>query len=970
MIRSNEQRPNAQRRGRRACLLCAGATLSAALFLAFMSAEIGRMPLTADATRESTCTTDVSDPVIPSLSRDTGVLWSKVWSKVAAMTKTDRPEAPEERARQAYQDRVGVDGAIDPVALLRAKQQLDQMPLRSDEWDGSIASAGIWNWSWLGPGNVGGRIRAVVIHPTDTATMWVGGAAGGIWKTTNAGASWQPMNDFLPALTVSCMVIEEDDPNLLYAGTGESLAGAGLPGVGVFKSTDGGVTWSLLPRTSPTYSGTDSSYDRTGYTSRLAIDPFNSLHILAATDTGVFESLDGGNTWGTTDLTDRTVDVKFSPDRANRVMAGQFSGLAWWSDDGGQTWQASSFSGTPFSTFVRIPTLPALANIEVFSSAGFAKGDLVFVGLPHNVEAATVQKVVDGDTLQITTLANVHQMGEPVASAPRGRVELGWGSGGIVYASMDVGGGTIYRSSNDGQSFSLRGSAHVDRAYFLSNVLGFKDQNTTQGSYDNTIWVDPTDNNFIVVGGIDLWRSFDGGNTMQRISDWLCFHLGTSAHADQHIVVAHPSYNGSTNRRVFVGNDGGIQTTTDIKSITLTGTCAPGSWTSLANNLGITQFYAGAASRGGSVVVGGAQDNGNLRFSSSGGAQQWVQCVNCTGDGGFTAVDYSNTNIIYTTTQQLSVWKSVDGGNTYFSATNGLGDSGNGANTRFIAPLVMDPNNPSFLLAGGTSVWRTLDGAGVWFPIRAPTGGAPKVSAIDIADGNSNLIWVGYENGRVSRTSNNVVTSWIDVDNNPGFALPNRVITDIAINPNDHSEVFVTVGGYSNDTVWFTSDGGTTWFSRNGTASFALPSIQVNTVRVHPVNGNWVYIGTDLGVFASEDQGLTWNTTPRFGNIQSEGPVNTKISELFWQGDNLVAATFGRGMWRTRPLVTVFVNGANTGIENGTLSFPFNTVREGLNAAGHGTTISIEAGTYSDPNALFFEKRVDLVPRGGAVLID
>ena len=115
----------------------------------------------------------------------------------------------------------------------------------------------------------------------------------------------------------------------------------------------------------------------------------------------------------------------------------------------------------------------------------------------------------------------------------------------------------------------------------------------------------------------------------------------------------------------------------------------------------------------------------------------------------------------------------------------------------------------------------------------------------------------------------------------------------------------MTIGGYQTDTVWRTTNGGTTWSQRTGSGENALPAIQVNTIRIHPSNRNWIYVDTDLGVYASEDKGASWSRTPRRGD--HEGPANTETAELFWQGDTLVAATHGRGMYRTRPLSIVYV---------------------------------------------------------------
>jgi len=383
-------------------------------------------------------------------------------------------------------------------------------------------------------------------------------------------------------------------------------------------------------------------------------------------------------------------------------------------------------------------------------------------------------------------------------------------------------------------------------------------------------------------------------------------------------------------------------------------------WLSLANGLGITQFYGGAASPDGTFIIGGTQDNSTLKFS--GGTDNWYQWI--TGDGGACAIDFSNSIFAYSEYINLAIYKSIDRGVSYLPVTTGLGDA-NTKRSLFIAPFVMDPNNPQNLVAGGASIWRTANGAATWGAIR--DSALPQLcSAIDIAKGNSSVIWVGYDRGKVSFTTNAGV-SWKDVDANPP-GLPNTYVTDIAINPTKSSEVFVTFGGYISNAIWMTSDSGTTWNLRQGVGLTSVPAVQVNTIRYHPHNTNWVYVGTDLGIFASEDKGTTWNTTPAFG--VHDGPANVEVDELFWQNNEyLIAATHGRGMYRSRPLSIVYVDVNYVGPEDGTFFRPYNTVQEAIDAAGNGTYVSKNIGTYPQSTPLIISKRVKMIaPNGNATI--
>jgi photosystem II stability/assembly factor-like uncharacterized protein len=275
----------------------------------------------------------------------------------------------------------------------------------------------------------------------------------------------------------------------------------------------------------------------------------------------------------------------------------------------------------------------------------------------------------------------------------------------------------------------------------------------------------------------------------------------------------------------------------------------------------------------------------------------------------------------------------------------------------------MDPNDANSLVAGGTKIWKTTNNAENWGLVRNSIPTTPSCSAIDIARGNSNVIWAGYNNGQVSKTVDGGA-NWTDF---PGGGRPATVVTSIAINPTNSSVVMVTYGGYINNNVWLTEDGGNTWYQRTGTPPNNLPAIQVNTVRFHPSYSTWVYVGTDLGVFASEDRGITWDILS--GSGENEGPANVEVSQLFWQGNEfLIAATFGRGMFRTRPHLGIFVDLNNPNPGDGTLLNPFRLLQDGINAQPNGAPLFIMTGTYQQ-GPVTFTKRGTVRIWNGPVII-
>lgn len=792
-----------------------------------------------------------------------------------------------EAGKQRTLLRLDRDGEIKPNVLLRAKSAIDRMDeLRIDQ-EQQVADAGIWSWEYLGPDNIGGRVRAICF--VDSDTVYLGGVNGGIWRSDDAGSTWTRLNDFLPSLAVTSIVVDPGNANRLFAATGEGFSvNNRAAGAGVFRTTDGGATWTQLPDTV-----------NWSFVNRLAIAPGTST-IFAAVgdgspddpeDRGVWRSENWGDDWAPVLPGEFVYDVKVNPTNANHIMVGTSESL-----------YTSAGGGDPGTWFEQ-------------TNGGFQK-------LPSDVNRCEVAYGGDG-TLWTSLWRSTDLDGDPETDDMQ-----------------------IWRSTNNGISWQLR---HQGTPYC-----------NDYSTHCNVMWASPDDPNLIIVGGLDLWRSTDGGTTLTKISKWTEYDEGLSAHGDQHIVVAPPGY-GPGSRTLYVGNDGGMQRIEDVYAVAETS-----GWTNMINGVGITQFYHGAAHVDG-YFIGGSQDNGVKRLHPGDGDGGWVFVIQ--GDGADCAISPDDPNIQYGSTQNLVIKKSTDAGDTFADATSGLDEAGTNL-APFIGKFEMAPSDPNILVAGGTSVWRTSDGAATWLPIRAPVDpndpkdDAPKCTALAIAATNSSRIWVGYSDGRVSRTTVNPQT-WIDVTG----PIPGRAITDIAINPNNANEVFVTVGGFETDTVWYTNTQGQDWELRTGSGATALPAIHINSVTIHPLHTNWIYLGTDLGVFASEDDGLTWNRTPRFGGVGHDGPANTEVAELFWQGTQyLCAATHGRGMWRVRTLPTVYVDLANGGFEDGTQADPYDTVGEGYNAAGHGTTISIRAADYVEgPRTL--SKRLRIVATNGLVRI-
>lgn len=763
--------------------------------------------------------------------------------------RADYPDMP--RARQAFRLQQERDdtGQVRPNGLSVALSELDSARARAAQQETLVAgvpvgrdvaprsliappTAGLnpnnTGWVPLGPGNIGGRVRSVAVHPQNSNILWAGSVGGGIWRSIDGGISWQPVDDLMANLAVSCMVMDPTNPNILYAGTGEGFANLdALRGAGLFRTIDG-VNWKQLPST------TTADFQAVN---RLALSP-NGKVLLVATPKGMFRSDDPDRLTWVKVLDDTLADVRFHPTDNNKAIAGGLHDNAFVSADGGKTWTKATHT-SPWS----------------------------------------------------------------------GRVEVTYAikNPNVVYASVQMTNGEIWRSTNGGKSFTKRTGKQAGTNK-VAAYLG------DQGWYDNVIWAgDPTNENLVIVGGIDLWKSTDGGNTLTDISTWWD---SRSAHADHHCIFSHPGYNGTNNKTVFFGNDGGIYRANDVTTVG-NDAAAPriAGWTELNNTFGVTQFYSGAGNPTSGTIIGGAQDNGTLCRTKGAGGDGWTSMFG--GDGGWCAADPTDPKIFYGEYVYLNIHRNLDGGVTddtqgdryisgqFWNPTLGEWDwkpfpfhipDARSQNALFIAPFILDPNDANRILAGGLSLWRTNDAktpntttkGPSWASIKNSTGGL--ISALAVAKGDSSTVWVGHVNGDVYKTVNGTSAQpvWQKMNGQGTKPLsPARYCTNITVDPGNKKIVYVTFGGYVRGNVWKTTDAGVTWDNIGA----SLPEAPVRALAVHPRKSNFLYLGTEVGVFASEDSGATWSPT-------NEGPTNCSVDDLFWMKETLVCVTHGRGMFQ------------------------------------------------------------------------
>jgi len=816
------------------------------------------------------------------------------------------------------------DGYIDPQGLIKANRQREEMfatknEIRRKNPQATFADAGIKSkadWQFIGPKNIGGRTRSLLFvkQKNGSTALYAGTATGGIWKSTDYGKTWNPPPEklLLSGLPISTLAADPiPDPNTgyipLYAGTGEQMNGTVDPntffqGSGILRSNDEGTTWEKIPSTDPKGASNSEWY----YVNKIAIStntPINGQAIrIAATGKGLRKQSLGkateewlpvsyGTSCGSYYLGEAVGDVKINPKDSNYVVAsGLKTNVIYYSSDGGNNWDCTS-----------------LFNNGIKENDG-------------RIELAFAKTITKQD-----------------ASIPDN-------APGVLYAAINSNDGAIYRSIDNGKSWQYR-----------SNPRHFNVAGHNQGNYDNAIWVDPTDSSHLLIGGINVSRSTDGGNNFFPITEGLDSYSDPNAiHTDIHAIIEHPQYR-TSNKEVFFGNDGGVYVATDISKMKDTRindnqilTNNLSLMESRNKGLSVTQFYSGAGrtfSDGAIRIVGGTQDNFSLLYSNSFG-DDWYPVHG--GDGTFSAIQRNQGGNVFvsefkaTHLSRISLEVDSVGKLSFNSVEIPPANSGGLA----ISPFLLDPNNDNRMYVGKNTLYVSNDinninvasGDDGWRLINHEKLIGTGVTAIAVTKGNPDLVWISQmpspfsdskamSDGvyfflkKIKRILSNTpaLTLYPSPDLKPIPIVYQRFIHRILIDENNHNHLFVGLGSYSADNLQRSIDDGNSFLSISGIVpGKKLPDAPVHTIARHPNNPDWLYVGTGVGVYTTENAyvvqtkssaecetlpeeiekndprlegcGVTWAI--------NDGPANVDVHELFWLEDGrLGAATHGRGMW-------------------------------------------------------------------------
>jgi len=719
-----------------------------------------------------------------------------------------------------------------------AQEQLRQKPhfLGRD-----AAPLSLGAWEPLGPVNIGGRTKALVIHPTNPATMYAAAATGGIWKTLDAGQNWMPLTDSLPTLAMSSLAMDPSNPDTLYAGSGEQP-----PGAGIFKTTDGGQTWTQLAPTAGF-----------AYVFSLAISPSRPANIYAATDSGLWSSPDGGATW---------TNALPSPGGcySTVVRGDQPSDIVFAT--------CSQPDGYPLVALqVEIWNYPSGGAYSIYRG-DMASGNWQMVFSTPNM-GATALAIAPGAPDTIYALATNTDPASPFNEALLGLYASDQGG---VSGTWGQRAGTSNPDSITANMLSYPAQA-PDCSYSISG------RHSGQGGWNLGLAVDPTDSQTLFAAGVRLSRSRDGGRTFAGATTT----SNVLFHTDFHALAFPPNYDGFFNQTLFNTNDGGVYRTdiarTEAQALTCSQPFVNFSGTAVNNGLQVNQFYHGAVTPGGGLYLGGTQDTSTL-LGSAAAPGQWTPILG--GDGGMSRFDPLDPNTMYFEYEFLGFAKTADGGNTYLPATHGIDEPA--ADFPFVTYFAFDPQNSLTLYLGGNQLWRSADGAQTWTAVGPNTGA--NISAIAVNPSNSGQVIYGDITGTIYNGAVNPAgNTWTSSQPRSGY------VSRIVFDPTQPGLVYATYATFrgqpSDSQIYISTDGGNTWSAAGGSS---LPDIPVHILLVDPDLSSTLYIGTDLGVFVSFDSGTTWASDNSFPSVITESLQIDRNGAAKY----LYAFTYGRGAWR------------------------------------------------------------------------
>jgi len=756
---------------------------------------------------------------------------------------------------------VGLAAAASPAdRLIASFQQLKGHKSSTPAPRVGLAAGGFPNWTPLGPspqlsswGPVTGRVTALaadLAHDPTGNILYVGTAFGGLWKSTNAQSTdpnrpphFEPLVDVDHWYSLSIGSIGLDtstDPPTIYVGTGEANnAIDSYYGVGILKSSDGGVTW-----TGPVSTASDAQHSRSfsfigGSISKILIDPHDPKILLAAVgsasqavgrqpDVGLYESHDGGSSWiQTLNLVDAQqvahdcTDLVYEPTQG--IYYAALRGLGIYRYKVSQNWVPT---GSPFP------------------------GQTLTIDSFYRASLATRTR---GGVTTIWMLS-VNRAGSPWPGTPTNT--------GLV-ESVD-GGGSWH-------SLTMPATAFGDT------------QNGWQGWYDQYLSA-AQDGDDLILGGIDVWIAHSPNGMQTGWSNLTnSYSTGSVVHPDQHTLVLIDG------RKWIIGNDGGIWSTANSGA----------NWTSLNTDLNTIQFMSVTPDLTNRLrLFGGSQDNGTA--INGDGTLTWKLVLD--GDGGYSLIDPKNPTHYFAEQYHVSLYRSDNSGQNWNQVVGESKIKEReafyipyqllpGTPPKLVLGTFRawrGPSNPTFSGQGWVPISGDLTDGGDYDYIQA-LATAPRASNVIYASTSDGKVWVNR-----NANSANPSRNWQEITRSE---LPkSRPFSAVAVSPTNAQQVYLGVQGFDTGHVFKCCDANGTWKDVSGD----LPNTPVNDILIDPQIPNDVYVATDIGVFVTSDGGTEHSEWTLYDG--NHLPKSAVLQIRMSPDRQLYAATHGRGAWHIDPL--------------------------------------------------------------------
>lgn len=718
-------------------------------------------------------------------------------------------------------------------------------------------------WTERGPNNVGGRTRVILFDPNDPTnnTVYAGGVSGGLWKNTNisnANSQWSRVQNVPGNLSVTSISVDPRNSNIWYIGTGEQYTAGDVVGNGVYVTTNGGTTWTAL--NIPPSGDAIINYNA----SNIFLSGIHYVNDVIAWDNGSSTELYvavGAHVYG----------ASSSP---TNWLGLQSAGL-YRSTNGGSTWSRIESSNMSYTN-----------NSKTYY---FIPNDLE-IGADNKLWMGTIRSALGSGGGRIFSSTNgstwTEAAASPLSNSNRVEIEPSATNANKLYVLAQ---GTtsaapvhIYKTTNGFSSVS-----NTSLPNDADTGIPANDFCRGQAFYDLVIEADPANDNIVYVGGIDLFKTTNGGSSWSQLSHWYGgFGQPNNVHADQHSI----AFGNNSSSKMLFGNDGGVYysgnsgTTIGVRN----------------NGYNVTQFVkAGIGPDGAGNTTGifsaGAQDNGTQAFkNATAGVNSSTELSD--GDGFYTFVDKDGEYMIATYVRNVIYrfnlpWngqgRRQGGATTLFNDSQNTGD--------FVKPMGYDSDANRLLSNKSTSSSNAI----LSINVAANSNGTltnslltAKPTAFRASPFANNTWHVGLANGNLVKLTNvnNSSATWTNVTT-PFVGSVSSIRYGATAN-----DIFVTIHNYGVTNVWATSDGGVNWVNKEGN----LPNIPVRDFLQNPLDRNEAILATQLGVWSTSN----FNAASPSWSQAYNGMSDVSVTSFdYWNvsGDNtqnkIIASTYGRGVF-------------------------------------------------------------------------